>query len=57
MMPKPISVRADDELTHAIAALRRRADPIPTVSDVIRQAVMEKFVRDVRPEKGKRQSE
>ena len=44
---KPISVRPDLQLAKAIAALRRHADPIPSISDVIRQAVMEKYERDV----------
>ena len=45
----PYSVRRDDTLEKAIDALRRCADPIPTVSDVIRKAVMEKYERDVKP--------
>ena len=53
MRPKtkeaPYSVRRDGMLEQAIDDLRRHADPIPTISDVIRRAVMEKHERDVKP--------
>ena len=44
-----IAVRGDDKLERAIAALRRNGDSIniPTISDIVRQAVMEKFERDL----------
>ena len=46
---KPTSVRLDGGTKDAIAALRRKADPIPTVSDVIRRAVMELYEREAKP--------
>ena len=45
----PFSIRRDDTLEKAIEALRRCVEPIPTISDVVRQAVMEKYGRDVKP--------
>ena len=45
----PFSIRRDDTLEKAIEALRRHVEPIPTISDVVRKAVMEKYERDVKP--------
>lgn len=49
MKKAPYSVRRDEGLEKAINALRRLSDPIPSVSDVIRDAVMEKYDRAVAP--------
>ena len=45
---KQINIRADDELVAAIERIRRRASPIPSVTDVIRESVMERDVREAK---------
>lgn len=44
-----MSLRTDPDFKRAIATLRKLADPIPSASDVVRQAVMEKLERDAKP--------
>lgn len=48
MTEKPISIHIDAELRLAIEAIRKLGTPIPSVSDVMRKAVMEKYARDVK---------
>ena len=43
---KQINIRVDDELLKTIEELRAMHRPIPTVSDLIREAVTEKYERE-----------
>lgn len=42
-----VNVRLDDELKRKLTALRRMHEPIPPASDIMREALLEKYERDV----------
>lgn len=44
----PIFVRSDPKLRNAIKALQDNTYPIPRIADIVRQAVMEKYEREVK---------
>lgn len=45
---KQINVRVEDKVLKAIDRLRRNGpDPIPTISDIVRDAILEKESRDL----------
>ena len=46
-----INFRADVKLRDAIEALRSRARPIPSVGQVLREAVLEKYAREMKQPK------
>jgi hypothetical protein len=45
---KQINLRTDDELDGIIDDLRRAQKPIPSISQLIRQALLEKAERDLK---------
>jgi hypothetical protein len=45
---KQLNLRVDDEVREAIEDLRRLRNPIPSVGDVVREAVLEKHRREVK---------
>ena len=47
---KQINLRVDDELLAAIERIRRRASPIPSVSEVFRQSVLDRDAREAKRE-------
>lgn len=51
---KPIFVRADAKLRAEIELIRRNQDPIPSMADVVRQAVAEKARQYAKPNGGQR---
>jgi hypothetical protein len=54
---KQINFRADDEVLQAVEDIRKMVSPIPPVSEVIRQAVLdyrEKIARKVEAQKGRK---
>ncbi len=51
---KPVYVRADAKFRAEIELIRRNQDPIPTVADVVRQAVSEKAKQYAKPNGGHR---
>ena len=52
--PHTVSVRVDDQGLKALDALRRRKEKIASASEVMREALMEKYQREIKksPSKG-----
>lgn len=44
-----VNVRLSEPEKQALSKLRRLREPIPSASDVMREALMEKFQREVKP--------
>lgn len=45
---RQVNVRMDGRTRSAIEAMRRNVDPIPSVGEIVRQAVLEKYARDMK---------
>lgn len=51
---KQINLRLTDELNELVDELRRQTKPLPSASEILRQALMEKAERDLKRKDARR---